>query len=367
MPTTRSAARRPPKRRPSSQDFPPVRLVSGPAFEVIAELAAFASGPARASLESGKPWIREVRRLAGPDLIRRVERWGFALYTELASIALETGPPHEPGQLVERLRAIPADVLRRRLLGAESLPNRSMVSDGAFDRGLAGDPAARLELRAVLGLNPAGRQSIGRLLSASPDDVQADIASIVEAWSADVFPSFASDAMAVIGRDIVAKERLLGSRPARDALMVATNGVDVEPASWATDIVVVPTVAMRPFLAPSEFETTAIFLCSAGDEAFEDDPAAPPRRLVKVAAAIGDELRLRILRTLGENELTATEIADRLGVDRTSLHHHLGILRSAGLVTIHDDGVHGWRYTRRAARVADVGSELAAYLDPKSG
>ncbi len=367
MPTTRSAARRPPKRRPSSQDFPPVRLVSGPAFEVIAELAAFASGPARASLESGKPWIREVRRLAGPDLIRRVERWGFALYTELASIALETGPPHEPGQLVERLRAIPADVLRRRLLGAESVPNRSMVSDGAFDRGLAGDPAARLELRAALGLNPAGRQSIGRLLSASPDDVQADIASIVEAWSCGRLPVVR---IRRDGRDRARYRRQgapVGSRPARDALMVATNGVDVEPASWATDIVVVPTVAMRPFLAPSEFETTAIFLCSAGDEAFEDDPAAPPRRLVKVAAAIGDELRLRILRTLGENELTATEIADRLGVDRTSLHHHLGILRSAGLVTIHDDGVHGWRYTRRAARVADVGSELAAYLDPKSG
>ena len=64
--------------------FPPVRIVSGAAFELAAELAAFASGPARASLESGKPWIREVRALAGPDLIRHVGRWAFGLYGELA-------------------------------------------------------------------------------------------------------------------------------------------------------------------------------------------------------------------------------------------------------------------------------------------
>jgi DNA-binding transcriptional ArsR family regulator len=73
-------------------------------------------------------------------------------------------------------------------------------------------------------------------------------------------------------------------------------------------------------------------------------------------------LRLRILHALADGELTASEIADRLGVERTSLHHHLGILRSAGLVTIRDDGVGGWRFTRRADGVGDVGAALSAYL-----
>ena len=86
---------------------------------------------------------------------------------------------------------------------------------------------------------------------------------------------------------------------------------------------------------------------------------------MKLAAALGDELRLRILHALADGELTATEIADRLGVDRTSLHHHLGILRSAGLVSIRDDGVGGWRFTRRADGVEDVGAALTAYLGPR--
>lgn len=342
--------------------FPPVRIVSGAAFELAAELAAFTSGPARASLESGKTWIREVRALAGPDLIRRAERWAFGMYAELASFALETTAPHDPLQLVEALRALPPDAVRRRLLGAESAQNRSMVSDGAFERGLAGDAVARAELRVALGPNRPARLGVDRLLTTSSEAVQAEFVDIVEEWASRVFPAFAPTALAVIGRDADAKRRQLDSLPAREVLRAATNGVDFEPPAGVTDIVIVPTLALRPFLAPVEFGTTEIFLCSVGDEAFDDDPGAPPRRLVKLAAALGDELRLRILHALADGELTASEIADRLGVERTSLHHHLGILRSAGLVTIRDDGVRGWRFTRRADGVENVGAALTDYL-----
>ena len=76
MATSRGRPRPQPAPRPEAGSgpepaFPSVRVEAGPAFELIAQLAAFASGPARASLDSGKPWIREVRRLAGPELSRR--------------------------------------------------------------------------------------------------------------------------------------------------------------------------------------------------------------------------------------------------------------------------------------------------------
>jgi DNA-binding transcriptional ArsR family regulator len=362
MATARSRTRRPNTAPAIPPAFPPVRIVSGPAFELAAELAAFASGPARPSLESGKTWIREVRSLAGPDLIRRVERWGFGVYAELASFALETAAPHDARQLVDALHTLPPDALRRRFLGAESAANRSMVSDGAFERGLAGDAAARAELRVALGPDRASRQGVDRLLATSSEAVQTEIAAIVEEWASRVFPAFAADALAVIDRDVDAKDRLFDAGPAPVALRVATNGVDFDPPEWVMDIVVIPTVALRPFMAPVESGSTQIFLCSVADEAFDDDPGAPPRRLVKLAAALGDEVRLRVLHALADGELTASEIADRLGVERTSLYHHLGILRSAGLVTIRDDGVHGWRYARRADGVGDVGAALTDYL-----
>src|SRR3954453_1500135 len=108
--------------------FPRVRVETGPAFELIAQLAAFASGPARASLDSGKPWIREVRRLAGPDLSRRAEANSLSLNAEPPPIALESDAPHTVERLLDRLAAADPQALRHRLLGATAPPNRAMVS-----------------------------------------------------------------------------------------------------------------------------------------------------------------------------------------------------------------------------------------------
>jgi DNA-binding transcriptional ArsR family regulator len=348
--------------------FPDVRIVSGAAFELIAELAAFTSGPARGSLESGKTWIREVRTLAGADLIRRVERYGFGVFGELVTIALEADPPRGIDELVRSIEALDAAALRRRLLGADSAMTRSMVSDGAIDRAIDGDRAARSELETTLGIQRAGRQAIGRLLDADVRELQAEIRSIVADWGARVSARFAAGSLAAIDRDASTRAAQLvsGSDPG-EVLRNATRGVSYEPPPWIRSIVIVPTVAMRPYIIPVELRDTVVFLCSVADEAFETDPSAPPQRLVKVAAALGDERRLRILRLLRGEALTASEIADRMGVDRTSLHHHLGILRSAGLLAIRDEGLGGWRYALREDAVEHLGSELVGYLRSLTG
>jgi DNA-binding transcriptional ArsR family regulator len=346
--------------------FPDVRVVSGPAFELVAELAAFTSGPARASLDSGKAWIREIRSLAGAELVKRVERYHLGVYAELATIALEAPLPRGAAELIATLEAFPADALRRRLVGADSPLNRSMLSDGAFERALAGDAVAGSEIPTALGADRAARLAIERLLDSTSDAIKPEIVGVVADWAERVFPRFVSDAVAAIDRDAAARQRKLGRESARAVLAAATSGVAFNPSPWVTEIVIVPTVALRPFIVPTELHHTALFIYSVADEAFELDPTAPPRRLVKVAAALGDELRLRVLHVLRDESLSASEIAERLDVDRTSLHHHLGILRSAGLLTIHDDGVRGWRYALREDGLDEVGPALAGYLRPPS-
>jgi DNA-binding transcriptional ArsR family regulator len=342
--------------------FPGVRIESGPAFELVAELAAFTSGPARGSLESGKTWIREVRALAGPDLIRRVERVGFAVFVELATIALEADPPRGVDDLMRAIDAMDAEAFRRRLLGADSAMPRSMVTAGAFARARGGDPTARTELETVFGVHRAGRLVIRWLLDAAAPQLKADMRATVADWGARVSIRLTASSMAAIERDAAARKEQLLSGSGRDVLASATRGVSYDAPPWISAIAIVPTVAMRPYIVPVELRETVVFVCSVADEAFEADPSAPPPRLVKVAAALGDERRLRILRLLRDEPLTASEIADRMGVDRTSLHHHLGILRSAGLLAIRDEGVGGWRYALREDGLDHVGSELVSYL-----
>ena len=52
-----------------------------------------------------------------------------------------------------------------------------------------------------------------------------------------------------------------------------------------------------------------------------------------------------------------------IGIERTSLHHHLGVLRSAGLVAARAEGVQSWRYTRRSDGITGVATALNRYLD----
>ncbi len=347
---------------PGDAPFPPARIAAGPAYEVVAELAAFTSGPARPSLESGKAWIREVRRLAGPELLRRVEGWSFGQYADLATVALDASAAEDPARLVRALRREDPETLRRRLIGADSGHIRAMASDGAFERALAGDAAARTELRSALRLDTAERRAFDRVLATDPNALRDDIAGIVDDWSNRVSPAFAERARTLTERDVANRERLFRDLSTQEALRIVTSGVEMDPRGWATEIVVIPTVALRPFIAHIENGTRLVLLCSVGDEAFDDDPAAPPRRLVKAAAALGDPLRLRILRELRDGEKSATTLGDQLGMDRATIHHHLGILRSAGLLTVRAAGVQAWQYSIRREGVAGTSAALSGYL-----
>jgi DNA-binding transcriptional ArsR family regulator len=202
------------------------------------------------------------------------------------------------------------------------------------------------------------------VLSGPPDAIKAEMTAITRDWAERVLPRFAVDSMAAIERDVAAKEAMLRTSPAKAVLEAATNSVTFVPSPWIADVVIVPTVALRPFIVPTDYRHTAVFVCSVADESLGDDAAAPTRRLVKIAAALGDELRLRVLRMLADEDMNASEIADRLGVDRTSLHHHLGTLRSAGLLAIRDEGARGWRYALRDEQLATVGRELQSYVRP---
>jgi DNA-binding transcriptional ArsR family regulator len=66
-------------------------------------------------------------------------------------------------------------------------------------------------------------------------------------------------------------------------------------------------------------------------------PSEPPPRLILIAKALGDELRVRALRELRAGPLSGSELARRMGVPRTSLQHHLGQLVNAGLVRLATD------------------------------
>ena len=83
--------------------------------------------------------------------------------------------------------------------------------------------------------------------------------------------------------------------------------------------------------------------------------------------AIGDETRFQVLRPLRDGPRTGTELADRLGIPRTSLHYHLSLLRAAGLVEIALDDARYGRLRLRDEALDDLGRLLVEFVLDEHG
>ena len=102
-------------------------------------------------------------------------------------------------------------------------------------------------------------------------------------------------------------------------------------------VVLAPSFWASPFLFMSNFTSnkTPIFLFGArSDEASLTPGELVPDALMAALNALSDPTRLRILRYLFSETLTATQLATRLRLRPPTVVHHLKALRAAGLIFV---------------------------------
>jgi DNA-binding transcriptional ArsR family regulator len=98
------------------------------------------------------------------------------------------------------------------------------------------------------------------------------------------------------------------------------------------------------------------------EESVQGSDFGPPARLVKLAKALADEGRLKVLYALRERDLTTAEIAERLGVPRTTMWHHVLILRGAGLIRTVRSNANQTSYQLREEALPEIGELLDGFL-----
>ena len=142
----------------------------------------------------------------------------------------------------------------------------------------------------------------------------------------------------------------------------ATNGIRMVPEQ-RTRRIVLGAQLLRPAVQLGDQGRRITLVCyPIADSALgAGGRAAPPVATVRLYRALGDESRLRILRLLAERDRYLTELATELDLSKPTVSHHLARLRSAGLVTMTDQGNLTY-YTLRRDRVEQAGPELIAFL-----
>ena len=208
------------------------------------------------------------------------------------------------------------------------------------------------------------RPFLERLLR-EPDAAMADLRELLDAW----LPSFTTiegRVDAIIKRDVVLKEQERERRKLGpiELIEAATNGIRWLSEPGVRRVVLAPSYFTRPFNFVFAAEDWRMFGYPVADSALDaDDPLAPPAAVVRLHRALGDESRLRILRLLRDRDWYLTEIAERLGLSKPTIKHHLAQLRAAGLVTLIEEGGLSY-YSLRRDRLDDASGDLKRYLIP---
>jgi DNA-binding transcriptional ArsR family regulator len=223
-----------------------------------------------------------------------------------------------------------------------------------------GDPEAQRKLIRTSYPDDAGWQRTLRwVLSLEATAAKERLFEIAHGWYDEVFREQEQYIMPILARDVEAKRALQATHTPEQLIEICT-GWEYVPEPGVRRIILIPSYVSRPFNGDAESGDTRIFFYPSADESILADASAPPIPLLRLAKALGDERRLRILKKLSNESYTLQELADEFGVAKTTIHHHLIQLRSAGLVRMR---MSDKRFSLRQYAIENLGDLLSRYLN----
>jgi DNA-binding transcriptional ArsR family regulator len=331
---------------------PHLELHVAPAYELILSLAA-AGDVAGVDTYEDRP-------AAPPELLRDVQAFSGSdmVWAHLLGLAYRCPPPRDVPTFLACLEATDPHETKLILLGYYVCWIRRTTPPQVIEAAAGGDRAARQEfLRTSRPSDEAWQASLATLLPLDAGTIRARLRELVGRWNETVFREKEPQLLPILRRDAEAK----GSLPAERILEAALPGYDYVPEPGIRHIVLIPSYVIRPEIHSFEQGDTKFFAYPVADESLALAGDAPSPQLVRLAKALGDERRLRILKRLTTGEYTLQELADHFGAGNTTLLHHLIILRAAGLVRLRTQGA-AKRYVLRPETVARLGPLLEGFL-----
>jgi DNA-binding transcriptional ArsR family regulator len=259
------------------------------------------------------------------------------------------------------LRTIDPLTVRLRLLGEDCPPARKLSHDLLLAVAQGNQAAVQTYLD-HLNEHHGGKEHAGQQahLALDPEQDKEWLLSILTRWHEQVFQSQEAELAAIVARDGAAKRRLARQQPPERLIELATNGLRYEREPDVNRVLLIPTVITRPWILIWQYRDAVIFCHAVADESLSATPAPSPARLVKIYKALADERRLQALQLIATGDHTLQELADRLGIGKSLMHHHVVALRAAGLVRVSIG--HERHYEVRAETLAELPEMLRAFL-----
>lgn len=328
------------------------------AFDPTEDFSAF---------ELGADWFTEVADSTPPELRAEIEFLGGVgchMWLGLMGLIVSAPYPHDIESVLEWLEDVDPVEMRRGLL---SYKCGLQGGQDVIDRAATGDEDALEELLADKEAEAASHYRT--VFGMEMGELRDRVVEALRRFHDEVYHRYAGEFGEASSRAAAARRALVRGADPEQVIEEVTNGLDYRIPPGVTRLVLLPSVVLRPWALIDRHRSALLVAYPVADEFLDADPDAPPSWVVKLHKALGDERRLRILRRLSDGGAGLEDLAEMLGLTKSTVHHHVGLLRAAGLVRVHVDPEAKTKsyYTLRPTVLPDAQRTLDAYLRTPDG
>lgn len=350
--------------RPTGTATPPdLTIRTSPASELLNLMGVLSDR--KDEYDLGQQRLEELRGQLPADLLQELRDLDGATGVSFHVLSLLAADLPEPGDVDELIAAFAADrskpwrlLLTHHVVGADGSPDLAEL-----DAVIQGDDGALEALLALVHEDPARPEDVASLLAIAPEDLGTRLIAAITAIR-PLWEEVASEAMSPVLRDAEHRQEQLDDGVDVAAIVLeATNGYELTNDPAVRRIILQPSYWIRPWLIVGRSGDAEVLTTAVAEEFLVLPAEAPSPALLKLFKALGDESRLKLLRRLSSGPITLAEATAELDVAKATTHHHLSMLRQAGLVSVGGEG----RISRYSLRVdpAEVAEDLLAhYLQP---
>lgn len=221
-----------------------------------------------------------------------------------------------------------------------------------------GDESSRNRLKKQSEGNPFFPDYIEFVCTTRLPTLREHLKSVMSRWYEEVVVPQRESLSQILSRDKKAKEKMNGNLKPEAMVEWATGGITYLPEPGVHKVLLIPQSIYRPWNVEGDIEGVKVFYYPVANESiYPDDKNMPSYFLVQKHKALGDEARLRMVKFLKGSNRTLQEITNELNMGKSTVHHHLKILKAARLVETQDG-----KYRLKENAVQSLSNELKQYL-----
>jgi DNA-binding transcriptional ArsR family regulator len=329
---------------------------------ILAIWSAFGGDEMANEHEVGKKFFTNFRAAVPAETVAEMEASGLddgSMWATILTYLATSAPVGDNESVLAWLESTDADIAGELLCELAWSADPDALAAAVETR----DPKA---IEAVIpAVKERARGCVGSALVYPIDEMGPTLARILRSVLETAYAPHGESWGTAIEASAEATRLLAPSLDPHDLIERTTNGLAYQIPLGTQRLVMIPTVTLRPWTLISDFGDAVVVAHAVADEHLDHDPDAAPGWLVRFHKALGDEKRLRILREVASGGATLGQLTDLLGLAKSTVFHHMGILRAAGVIRVvfgqGDDGSKTYHLRHEAFGDADV--QLQKYLE----